>query len=65
MDILPELVEEEDLCIECGLGSLVTGGYSQDRGNRIGWNCTVRDANRIIADLVGQIGDEGTWIELF
>jgi hypothetical protein len=62
---LPRLMEKEDLCIECGLGSLVAGGVALDSGDCIAWNCPVEEVNRVLGGLKEKLGDEGQWIELF
>jgi hypothetical protein len=62
--LLP-LMEKEDLCIECGLGLLVTGGVALDNGDRIAWHCTADEANRIVVGLKERLGVEGRRIESF
>lgn len=62
---LPRLMQKEDLCIECGLGLSVKGGVALDNGDCIAWNCTVEEANAIIASLKEYLGTEGRWITLF
>jgi hypothetical protein len=48
---LPELRENDDLCIECGLGPAVAGGVALDDGDQIAWNCTIMEANQILGNL--------------
>ena len=62
---LLRLMENEDLCIECGLGLSVAGGIALDNGEEIAWNCTVGEANRVLTGLSERLGAEGKWIELF
>jgi len=62
---LPQLVENEDLCIECGLGLSVQGGVTLDNGDFIEWHCPVKEANRILAGLNERLGDDGHWVVLF
>jgi len=62
---LPRLMENGDLCIECGLGLSVAGGIALDNGDKIAWNCTVGEANRVLTGLSERLGAEGKWIELF
>ena len=62
---LPGLMDNENLCVECGLGLSVEGGVALDDGDLIAWHFTVRDANRVLESLRQQMGSEGSWIELF
>lgn len=62
---LPRLLENADLCIECGLGLLVEGGVALDSGDLIAWHCTIEDANRVLAGLKERLGETGQWIEFF
>ncbi|MFA4875834.1 MAG: hypothetical protein WC586_00345 [Methanoregula sp.] len=62
---LPGLMEDKNLCIECGLGLSVAGGVALDSGECIAWNCTVEQANHVLTCLREHLGDEGPWIELF
>jgi len=63
---LPALMENKDLCIECGLGLSVAGGVALDDGDLIAWHCTIEDANRILSALRQTLGDDdGQWIEPF
>jgi len=64
-DRIPSLLNDETLCIECGLGLAVAGGVALDDGDLIAWNCTVDEANRILAALKDRLGDAGHWIEPF
>ncbi|MDD1702721.1 MAG: hypothetical protein LUQ31_07060 [Methanoregula sp.] len=57
--------ENEDLCIECGLGLSITGGVALDNGDLVAWNCEVEDANRILAGLKRYLGTQGEWIAVF
>lgn len=65
LDQLPSLMEKEGLCIECGLGLSVAGGVALDNGDLLAWNCTVEEANAILAGLKKTLGNDGEWIELF
>jgi hypothetical protein len=62
---LPRLMENEDLCIECGLGLSVAGGVALDSGDCVAWHCSIAEANRVLAGLRERLGDQGKWIELF
>ncbi|MDO9550230.1 MAG: hypothetical protein Q7J03_04595 [Methanoregula sp.] len=62
---LPRLRENEDLCIECGLGLLMAGGVALDKGECIAWHCSVEEANLVLTGLKERMGEEGQWIELF
>jgi hypothetical protein len=62
---LPRLMENEDLCIECGLGLSVTGSVALDDGDRIAWHCSVAEANHVLILLQEWLGADGQWIELF
>jgi hypothetical protein len=62
---LSQLMEGDNLCIECGLGLSVEGGVSLDDGDRIEWHFSVDEANKVLNDLKVRLGDEGKWIELF
>ena len=62
---MPRIRENEDLCIECGLGLSVAGGIAHDNGDCIAWHYSVEEANRVLDCLKGKLGDEGKWIELF
>jgi hypothetical protein len=59
------LMENEALCIECGLGLSVTGCVALDNGDCIAWQCPVEEANRVLTVLKERLGAEGQWIELF
>jgi hypothetical protein len=59
------LLEDEALCIECGLGGSVGGGVSNDGGNCIAWHFSIGEANRLLTALRERIGEDGQWIELF
>jgi hypothetical protein len=63
--MVPRLMENEDLCIEFGLGVSVAGGIALDNGDFIAWHCSVKEANRMLAVLRERLGAEGQWIELF
>ena len=54
---LPELMEKEDLCIECGLGLAVAGGVALDGEDLIAWNCTVEEANTILDSLQSVVNE--------
>jgi hypothetical protein len=62
---LPGLLNNEDLCIECGLGLSVKGGVALDKGDCIAWYCTVEEANAVLASLKEHLGNDRGWIELF
>lgn len=62
---MPHLMENEDLCIECGLGLSIAGGIALDNGDLIEWHYSVETANQVLIDLREMLGDEGHWIELF
>ncbi len=62
---LPDFMEEQDLCIECGLGLSMAGGIALDNGDLTGLHCPVETANRVLIGLRERLGDEGKWIELF
>jgi hypothetical protein len=59
------LMENDALCIECGLGLSVIGSVALDNGDCIAWQCPVEEANRVLTDLKSRLGAEGQWIELF
>ncbi len=65
LERIPDLLKNNDLCIECGLGTSIKGGVSLDGEDCIAFNYSVRDANRIISCLKDYLGNEGSWIELF
>jgi hypothetical protein len=65
LDKLSQLMKNEELCIECGLGLSIVGGIALDSGDCIEWNCSTAEANRVLAGLRDRLGDEGQWIELF
>ncbi len=65
LEQIPELQKNHDLCIECGLGTSIKGGVSLDGKDCIAFNCSVRDANRIITRIKDYLGDHGSWVELF
>ena len=65
LDLLPGLMEREELCIECGLGLSVKGGVALDTRALIAWHCTVEEANRILIALKQKLGEEECWIEPF
>nr|WP_320161858.1 hypothetical protein [uncultured Methanoregula sp.] len=62
---IPELVEDGDVCIECGLGLSVIGGVALDNGDCVAWNYTEEQANQVLTGLREHLGEEGRWIELF
>jgi len=65
VDRLPQLMKNEELCIECGLGLSIAGGVALDNGDCVEWHYTVEEANRVLTGLRGSLGDDGYWIELF
>ncbi|MFA4825621.1 MAG: hypothetical protein WC593_10750 [Methanoregula sp.] len=62
---LPRLMENKDLCIECGLGLSVAGGVAFDNGDCIAWHYSIEKANQVLFALSEKLGDEGRWIALF
>lgn len=62
---LPDLMENDDLCIECGMGPAVAGGVALDNGDIVAWNCTVDEANQILAGLRVSSGEDETRIQSF
>jgi hypothetical protein len=65
MEKISDLLENRDLCIECGLGLSVAGGVALDGGDCVAWHCSIAEANRVLAPLKEILRDEGRWIELF
>ena len=65
LETLPGLLENDNLCIECGLGLSVAGGVALDSGDCAAWNCTVEQANLVLTGLKEHLGETGRWIELF
>lgn len=53
------LMQDEALCIECGLGGLGGGGVSPDGGDRIVWHFSLDEANRLLTALRERMGEEG------
>ena len=62
---IPELLENRDLCIECGLGLSVAGGVALDSGDCVEWHYTIAEANRMLSKIKDVLGEQGKWIELF
>jgi hypothetical protein len=62
---LPHLMENEELCIECGLGLAVMGGIALDNGDCIAWNCETNEANGILTRLKAKLGDAGGRVRIF
>jgi hypothetical protein len=65
LEKIPELLENRDLCIECGLGLSVAGGVALDGGDCVAWHCSIAEANRVLLKLKDVLGEQGRWIELF
>jgi hypothetical protein len=62
---LPQLMKNEELCIECGLGLSIAGGVALDSGDCVEWHYTIAEANRMLSKLKDVLGEQGRWIELF
>lgn len=62
---LTHLMENEDVCIECGLGLSMTGGVALDEGEIIDWNYPISEANQVLVALRETLGKEGDWVRLF
>jgi hypothetical protein len=62
---LPQLMKNEELCIECGLGLSIVGGVALDSGDCVEWHYTIAEANRMLLKLKEILGEKGGWIELF
>jgi hypothetical protein len=62
---IPQLIKNEELCIECGLGLSVAGGVVLDRGDCTEWHYSVAEANLLLSELMKRLGEQGRWIELF
>ncbi len=60
---IPRIEQEPDLCIECGLGTLIKGGVSLDGGDVVDFNCERETANRIIGQLRKQGDGPGALIQ--
>jgi hypothetical protein len=65
LEKIPELLENRDLCIECGLGLSVAGGVALDSRDCVEWHYTIAEANRVLLKLKNVLGEQGIWIELF
>jgi hypothetical protein len=65
LEKLPDLLGNENLCIECGLGLAIAGGIALDGEETIDHGCMVSEANRVLARLRDRMGSEGSWIEPF
>jgi hypothetical protein len=65
VDSLPQLMKNEELCIECGLGLSITGGVALDSGDCVEWHYTIAEANQMLSKLKDVLGEQGRWIELF
>jgi hypothetical protein len=65
LEKLPALLENEDLCIECGLGLAIAGGIALDGNEIVDHGCSAEEANRILLLLAEHLGDQGLWIEQF
>lgn len=62
---LPQLMKNEELCIECELGLSIAGGVALDSGDCVEWHYTIAEANRMLLKLKDVLGEQGRWIELF
>jgi hypothetical protein len=63
---IPSIIQnDENLCVECGLGLAVAGGVALDGGDLIAWNFTTDEANRILISLKEHLGKKGEWFVLF
>lgn len=62
---LPGLLENDTLCIECGLGLAIAGGIALDGNEVVDHGCSADVANRALHLLREQMGNEGSWIRLF
>jgi len=65
VDRLLQLMKNEELCIECGLGLSIAGGVALDSGDCVEWHCSIAEANRMLSKLKDVLGEQGRWIELF
>jgi hypothetical protein len=61
---LPQLMKNEELCIECELGLSIAGGVALDSGDCVEWHYTIAEANRMLLKLKDVLGEQGRWIEL-
>ena len=62
---LPRLLENDSLCIECGLGLAIAGGIALDGNEAVDYGCSAEVANRTLHNLREQMGPEGSWIRFF
>ena len=65
LEKLPGLLENNSLCIECGLGLAIAGGVALDGNEAVDHGCSAEVANRILHDLREEMGPEGSWIRFF
>jgi hypothetical protein len=65
LEKLPELLENENLCIECGLGLAIAGGIALDGEDIVDHGCSAGEANEVLLLLAEHLGDRGSWIERF
>jgi hypothetical protein len=59
------LPEKSGICLECSLGTALTGGVSMDGKDCVAFNCSVDNANQILGSLKEHLGIECSWIEEF
>jgi len=65
LEKLPELLENENLCIECGLGLAIAGGIALDGEDIVDQGCSAEEANAVLLLLAEHLNDRGSWIERF
>ena len=58
---LPQLMKNEELCIECGLGLSIAGGVALDSGDCVEWHCSIAEANRMLSKLKEMLGR--AWVD--
>ena len=59
------LPEKSGICLECSLGTAISGGVSMDGKDSVAFNCSVDKANQILVSLKEHLGEEGSWIDCF
>jgi hypothetical protein len=64
-DEITQLVQQSDLCIECGLGTRIRGGISLDGADSVSMNISLEEANVIITLLHNRLNTGGEWIVPF
>jgi hypothetical protein len=60
---IPRIEKEHNLCIECGLSTLIKGGVSLDGEDLVAFNCEREGANRIISQLRKYADNSGALIQ--